>query len=121
VTESKKVKPQGVGIEKITDQMLRDAEVRRRNAMAAINKPCNATLQSSGVLPDWAIRELITIDGFVDYDECKPGTISYGLTSAGYDIRVGHNFKVFTNARCATVDPKNMKDAVFFHHDLSGD
>lgn len=107
-------KPQGVGVKRITKQMLRDLEQKYQNIVE------DCTLEDSGVLPDWCIRELVTIDGFVDYDQCPPGTISYGLTSAGYDIRVGHQFKVFTNARCATVDPKKMKSAVFKHFDLTG-
>lgn len=107
-------KPKGVGINRITRQMLRDLQT---NYAAELD---DSHLENSGVLPDWAIRELVTIDGFVDYDQCPAGTISYGLTSAGYDIRVGHQFKVFTNARCATVDPKKMKSAVFKHFDLTG-
>jgi len=96
-------KPQGVGIQKVDFELLK--------RYAALTQ--RGEIQPSGVLPDWAIREFITIDKFVDYNESIPGTISYGLTSAGYDIRVGYNFKVFTNAECATVDPKNMSKAVF--------
>lgn len=33
-------------------------------------------------------------------------TISYGLTSYGYDVRLGYRFKVFTNAGCGVIDPK---------------
>jgi dCTP deaminase len=39
--------------------------------------------------------------------------ISYGLSSYGYDVRVGRRFKVFTNARCAVVDPKHFDAASF--------
>jgi len=34
--------------------------------------------------------------------------ISYGPSSYGYDIRVAHEFKIFTNVHSATVDPKSM-------------
>lgn len=34
--------------------------------------------------------------------------ISYGLSSYGYDIRVGTQFKIFTNALSAIVDPKSF-------------
>ena len=39
--------------------------------------------------------------------------ISYGLSSFGYDLRVGIKFKVFTNARCKIVDPKNFDPESF--------
>jgi len=34
--------------------------------------------------------------------------ISYGPSSYGYDVRVAHEFKIFTNALSAKVDPKAM-------------
>lgn len=34
--------------------------------------------------------------------------ISYGLTSYGYDVRVGRDFRVFTNVWGSVVDPKNF-------------
>jgi dCTP deaminase len=39
--------------------------------------------------------------------------ISYGLTSYGYDVRVGFDFKVFTNAWGGVIDPKNLTDDCF--------
>lgn len=36
------------------------------------------------------------------------GRISYGLSSYGYDIRVGNRFKIFTNVNSSVVDPKNF-------------
>ena len=71
-----------------------------------------------GVLPDWQIQRDIKIEPFAD-GNCRPGTISYGVTSYGYDVRVGRRFKVFTNARCAVVDPKNFDPASFV--DMDGD
>ena len=79
----------------------------------------NSRIEGPGLLPDWAIREFVTITPFVDYGECPKGVVSYGLTSAGYDLRVGYKFKVFTNCECATVDPKDMKPAVFRDFDLT--
>jgi dCTP deaminase len=49
----------------------------------------------------------------------RPGVISYGVSSYGYDVRVGRNFKVFTNARCTVVDPKHFDPASFV--DIEGD
>lgn len=36
--------------------------------------------------------------------------VSYGLSSYGYDIRVGNEFKIFTNVNSTVVDPKNFDD-----------
>jgi dCTP deaminase len=65
-----------------------------------------------GVLPDWQIAKTVVIRPFAE-GGLKPGVISYGVTSYGYDVRVGRKFKVFTNARCAVVDPKNFDPASF--------
>jgi dCTP deaminase len=34
--------------------------------------------------------------------------VSYGVSSYGYDIRVGNEFKIFTNVSSTVVDPKNF-------------
>lgn len=47
------------------------------------------------------------------------GKISYGLSSYGYDVRVGHEFKIFTNVNSSIVDPKNFDTQSFF--DFKGD
>jgi len=65
-----------------------------------------------GVLPDWQIQRDIKIEPFADATP-RPGAISYGLSSYGYDVRVGRRFKVFTNAHCAVVDPKHFDPASF--------
>ena len=39
--------------------------------------------------------------------------IPYGVSSYGYDIRVGNEFKIFTNINNAVVDPKNFTDDNF--------
>jgi dCTP deaminase len=71
-----------------------------------------------GVLPDWLIEKDIVIQPLAE-GSVRPGAISYGVTSYGYDVRVGRKFKVFTNARCAVVDPKNFDPASFV--DIEGD
>src|SRR5262249_46459071 len=70
------------------------------------------------VLPDWQIGRDIKIEPFAEA-AVRPGVISYGVSSYGYDVRVGRHFKVFTNARCAVVDPKNFDPASFV--DIEGD
>src|SRR5262245_28813256 len=47
------------------------------------------------------------IEPFVDSQK-RDGVISYGLSSYGYDARVGNSFKIFTNVDSAVVDPKNF-------------
>ena len=64
------------------------------------------------VLPDWKITTDVKIEPFAER-KSRPGVISYGVTSYGYDVRVDRRFKVFTNARCATVDPKKFDDTSF--------
>jgi dCTP deaminase len=45
--------------------------------------------------------------------------ISYGLSSMGYDVRLARDFKIFTNALNATIDPLDMSDENYV--DFSGD
>ncbi len=48
------------------------------------------------------------------------GVVSYGLSSYGYDIRVGREFKIFTNIGATVVDPKNFapENVVDFEGDV---
>ena len=39
--------------------------------------------------------------------------ISHGLNSFGYDLRCGSEFKIFTNIKGATADPKNFSEDNF--------
>src|SRR5690242_13502380 len=71
-----------------------------------------------GLLPDWQIERDIKIEPFAD-GSVRPGTISYGVTSYGYDVRVGRHFKVFTNVYGAIIDPKNFNPSAFV--DLEAD
>jgi dCTP deaminase len=52
------------------------------------------------------------IEPFVD-DQVRSGVISYGVSSYGYDVRVGDEFKVFTNVFNTVVDPKNFDPKSF--------
>ena len=58
------------------------------------------------------------IEPFVDSQK-RDGIISYGLSSYGYDARVGTEFKIFTNVDSAVVDPKNFAANSFV--DRTGD
>ena len=57
-------------------------------------------------------REHRMIEPFVD-DQVRAGVISYGVSSYGYDVRVGDEFKVFSNVFNAIVDPKNFDPKSF--------
>lgn len=52
------------------------------------------------------------IDPFIDHQVSKDShdnkVISYGLASYGYDMRLGYEFKVFTNINNTIIDPKNV-------------
>ena len=45
--------------------------------------------------------------------QVRSGSISYGLSSFGYDIRVATEFKVFTNVHNLVVDPKKFDERSF--------
>jgi dCTP deaminase len=68
------------------------------------------------IKPDtWITRMALEhkmIDPFVD-DQVRVGVISYGVSSYGYDVRVGDEFKVFTNVYNTVVDPKNFDSKSF--------
>ena len=58
------------------------------------------------------------INPFTD-NQIRKGTISYGLSSYGYDIRVSDEYKIFTNVNNSVVDPKNFDEKSFI--DFKGD
>lgn len=74
------------------------------------------------VLSDTEIRELIPIEPFAD-GERRPGKVSYGVSSYGYDVRVGSRFKIFTptspNGGVAVIDPKNFTNDLFVETDTN--
>jgi len=68
------------------------------------------------IKPDtWITRMALEhrmIEPFVD-EQVRAGVISYGVSSYGYDVRVGDEFKVFSNVFNALVDPKNFDPKSF--------
>jgi dCTP deaminase len=67
------------------------------------------------ILCDTQIRQHVRIEPFADNAK-RPGTVSFGVSSYGYDVRVGTRFKVFTNATSggtAIVDPKAFGNDLF--------
>ena len=74
------------------------------------------------VLCDSEIQERVGIEPFEGMAK-RPGRISFGVSSYGYDVRVGTRFKVFTNATSggtAVVDPKNFTNDLFIDVELAG-
>ncbi|MBN9565748.1 MAG: dCTP deaminase [Alphaproteobacteria bacterium] len=63
------------------------------------------------ILPDSWIRQMSLEHGmispFVDQQK-REGTISFGVSSYGYDARVADDFKIFSNLDSSIVDPKNF-------------
>ena len=75
-----------------------------------------------GVLCDSQIRDLVEIKPF-EAAKKRPGKISFGVSSYGYDVRVGPHFKIFTAAPrsgdIAVVDPKRFSDDMMVDVDVS--
>lgn len=46
-------------------------------------------------------------------EESDKKVISYGLSSYGYDLRLGYKFKIFTNVNNCLVDPKEIDQKAF--------
>jgi dCTP deaminase len=68
------------------------------------------------ILSDRWIREMATTQGMIEpfvERQTREGVISYGLSSYGYDARVGREFKIFTNVDSAIVDPKAFSSQSF--------
>lgn len=48
-----------------------------------------------------------------DSKQVRKGVISYGVSSYGYDMRIGNEFKIFTNINNTVVDPKKFDPKSF--------
>lgn len=72
-----------------------------------------------GIMPDTWIRTQAMMGMIEPFEEklAQKGVISYGLSSYGYDARVGRQFKIFTNINSSMVDPKNFTDDAFVEHE----
>ncbi|MFC1692497.1 dCTP deaminase [Candidatus Latescibacterota bacterium] len=66
------------------------------------------------VKPDTWIRKMALEHGIIEpFAEgvARPGVISYGLSSYGYDMRISNTFKVFSEK--GTIDPKSVTNKNF--------
>lgn len=64
------------------------------------------------ILPDWIIERDLTIEPMAE-GKPRPFTISYGVTSYGYDVRLGRRFKVLSPTCEKIIDPKNLGPEFF--------
>src|SRR5210317_762149 len=74
------------------------------------------------VLSDKWIREMSKEQGMIspfEEKQVRGDSISYGLSSFGYDARVSDEFKIFTNVNSEIVDPKNFKPTNFVTKNVS--
>jgi len=71
------------------------------------------------LMPDSWIKKMALenrmIEPFADR-QARPGSISFGLSSYGYDIRIADEYKVFTNINSTVVDPKRFDEKSFVHY-----
>jgi dCTP deaminase len=74
------------------------------------------------VLADHQIRRLVRIEPFHENVK-RQGRISFGVSSYGYDVRVGTRFKIFTptprSGGVTVVDPKRFTDDLFVEVDCA--
>lgn len=68
------------------------------------------------ILPDSWIRKMALendmINPFVERTAGE-GTVSYGLSSYGYDMRISDRFKLFRGTEIEVVDPKVLPESAF--------
>lgn len=55
---------------------------------------CDQQIRARLALPAGDNRRVV-IQPFADYGECPQGALSFGLTSGGYDLRLGYKFMIF--------------------------
>ena len=71
------------------------------------------------IASDKWIRSMATEHGMIEpFHEglVSKGKVSYGLSSYGYDVRVGDHFKIFHNLNSTYIDPKDFDEKSFVDH-----
>lgn len=69
-----------------------------------------------GIKADNWIRRMANESGMIEpfvEAQVRQGVMSFGVSSYGYDIRVGSHFKIFTNLYSTVVDPKNFRPEAY--------
>src|SRR5262245_39303323 len=73
------------------------------------------------IKPDSWIRRMAESHGMIEpfsAAQVAAGTISYGLSSYGYDLRLAEEFKIFTPPHGQTINPKAIPPE--FYRDAHG-
>ncbi|MBC8455632.1 dCTP deaminase [bacterium] len=68
------------------------------------------------IRPDFWIRKMAKEHGMIEPfadNQVRKGSISYGISAYGYDMRISNEFKILRVASDLTLDPKNMPDDAF--------
>lgn len=76
----------------------------------------------AGIKSDRWIRRMVLEHSMIEpfeESQVRKGVISYGVSSYGYDARIGNEFKIFTNVNSCIVDPKDFDPRSFV--DFKGD
>lgn len=66
-----------------------------------------------GVKSDYWIARMAQLHRMIEpFDNSlhTDGVLSYGLSSAGYDIRVSDEYRIFTNVNTTVIDPKHFDE-----------
>lgn len=75
-----------------------------------------------GVLADHQIEKLAIENGMITPfapGQVRPGVISYGTSSYGYDVRGGYKWDVFSPIHATCIDPKNFDKRLLERIDVS--
>ena len=104
-------------ITQIKSRLLRIIEVKAISGNNDIIPGGNMGVKSDRWIKKMA-KEQRMIEPFAD-EQVRKGTISYGVSSYGYDIRIADEFKIFTNINTTIVDPKAFDPKSFV--DFKGD
>lgn len=71
------------------------------------------------IRPDFWIRRMATEQQMIDPfspAQVSKGTISYGLSSYGYDLRLASDFKIFTPPLDVVINPKSIPTEFYSDH-----
>ena len=76
-----------------------------------------------GLKPDHWIRKMAREHGMIEPfadAQVRDGTVSFGVSSYGYDMRVADEFRIFTNVHSTVVDPKHFdpRSLVAYHGEV---
>lgn len=84
--------------------------------MGLLNDVQISRLAKTGMINPYVDKQ---INAEIGSDDRLHKVMSYGLSSYGYDMRVGDEFKIFTNFWPGIIDPKSTESAQF--HEVIGD